>query len=135
MTNYANLAPGSIVPVSGEYRCFFCGEGGIADLTAKLLGDMGTPQLQSKASQQTVRYFQAGKRFSECPNCGSGTGWTLLEQRALGTGGHLVHDQVVEESGVCDVCNAKVANPNGYLLTTRQVVGTPGYWRHYYETH
>jgi hypothetical protein len=135
MNNHANLAPGSVVPASGKYRCSFCGDGGIADLTAQLLGDMGTPQLRSKAKQQTVRYFQMGKRFPECPNCGSGTGWTLLDQVTPGAIGQLAHDQVVEESGVCDVCNTRVVNPNGYLLTTRQVVSTPGYWSHYYETH
>jgi hypothetical protein len=60
MGNYANLAPGSTVPVSGNYRCFFCGEGGIADFMATALGDLpvGGPQLRSQANQKTVRYFQ-----------------------------------------------------------------------------
>jgi hypothetical protein len=137
MNDYANLAPGSSVPASGKYRCFFCGEGGIADFTAKILGDQvaGAPQLRSKANQQTIRYFEMGQQFPECPNCGSGTGWTLLEQDVRDGVGNLVHDQVVEESGVCDVCSVRVVSPSGYLLTTRQVVSTPGYWRHYYETH
>ncbi len=39
------------------------------------------------------------------------------------------------ESGVCDTCNGKVTSPNGYLLTTREVVSTPRYWRHYYQFH
>lgn len=29
---------------------------------------------------------------------------------------------------VCDVCNANLESPNGYLLTTRQVVSNPAYW-------
>ena len=32
------------------------------------------------------------------------------------------------DSGVCDVCGTKVRYPEGHLLTTRQVVGCPGYW-------
>ncbi len=35
----------------------------------------------------------------------------------------------------CDVCNGNVTSPNGYLLTTTQVVGTPGYWRRYFQMH
>lgn len=136
VANYANLAPGSTVPVSGNYRCFFCGEGGIADFMAKALGDLpvGGHQLRSQANQQTVRYFQRGKLFPECPNCAGGTGWTLLEEKGPIAMPHR-HDAVVEESGVCDVCNGRVANPGGYLLTTQQVVRTPAYWRKYYEVH
>ena len=47
VANYANLAPGSTVPVSGNYRCFFCGEGGIADFMAKALGDLPVGGLNS----------------------------------------------------------------------------------------
>ncbi|MFC1853000.1 AAA family ATPase [candidate division CSSED10-310 bacterium] len=36
------------------------------------------------------------------------------------------------ESGVCDVCGTRVRNPEGHLLTTRQVVGCPGYWEKVY---
>jgi hypothetical protein len=137
MGNYANLAPGSTVPASGNYRCCFCGEGGIADFMAKALGDLpvGGTQLRSQANQRTVRYFQQGKRLPKCPNCAGGTGWTLLEHDAPNAPGARRHDAVVEESGVCDVCSGRVANPGGYLLTTRQVVGTPAYWRKYYEAH
>lgn len=39
------------------------------------------------------------------------------------------------EPGVCDVCNGKIAAPDGFLLTTRQVVSTPAYWQHYYRYH
>jgi hypothetical protein len=37
------------------------------------------------------------------------------------------------ESGVCDVCGSRVRYPEGHLLTTRQVVGCPGYWEKVYE--
>ena len=36
------------------------------------------------------------------------------------------------ETGTCDVCGTKVRYPEGHLLTTRQVVGTPGYWKKVY---
>lgn len=39
------------------------------------------------------------------------------------------------ESGVCDICNGKVTSPDGYLLTTKEVISTPRYWRHYYQYH
>ena len=29
---------------------------------------------------------------------------------------------------ICDVCSANLESPNGYLLTTRQVVSNPAYW-------
>lgn len=35
----------------------------------------------------------------------------------------------------CDVCGNLVTSPNGYLLTTTQVVQSPPFWRHYYDTH
>ncbi len=136
MGNHTNLAPGSIVPVSGNYRCFFCGEGGIADMMAEVLGDFPVgdrARIKAQANQKTVRHFQQGKVFPECPNCGAGTGWTLLDEDGPSTAGTLRHDAVVDESGVCDICNGRVTNPGGYLLTTRQVVGTPAYWRKYYE--
>ena len=37
------------------------------------------------------------------------------------------------ESGVCDVCGIRVRYPEGHLLTTRQIVGCPGYWEKVYE--
>lgn len=39
------------------------------------------------------------------------------------------------ETAVCDTCSTKIVHPEGYLLTTRQVVSTPAYWQHYYHTH
>jgi hypothetical protein len=30
---------------------------------------------------------------------------------------------------VCDVCNANLESPDGYLLTTRQIVSNPAYWK------
>ncbi len=38
-------------------------------------------------------------------------------------------------AGVCDVCGNRVNRPEGYLLTTREVVSTPAYWQRYYEIH
>lgn len=35
----------------------------------------------------------------------------------------------------CDVCLQGVSRPDGYLLTTSQVVASPEYWRAYYELH
>ncbi len=35
----------------------------------------------------------------------------------------------------CDICGIEVSCPDGYLLTTKEVVGEPAYWRHYYRQH
>src|SRR5260370_11033308 len=137
MSSHANLSPHSAVPVSGTYRGMCCGEGGIADSISQILGNTGglpgAANLRSKAFQHTSRYFEAGRLFPECPNCGPGTGWTLLEEGAPDE--TATHGTVIEDSRVCDVCNRRVNSPDGYLLTTEQVVRTPNYWRHYYETH
>jgi hypothetical protein len=34
---------------------------------------------------------------------------------------------------VCDVCNKELGASEGYLLTTREVVSTPGYWRKFFS--
>lgn len=39
------------------------------------------------------------------------------------------------DSGVCDVCGLPVASPDGFLLTTSQVVSSPDYWQTYYQSH
>lgn len=38
-------------------------------------------------------------------------------------------------SGVCDICSAVILAPEGYLLVTREVVGEPTYWQHFYRQH
>ncbi len=45
------------------------------------------------------------------------------------------HGEAIYESCACDICDTKVSRPNGYLLTTREVVSTPNYWQHYYQYH
>lgn len=138
MSEYVNLAPGSTVPKSGRYKCEFCGEGGMADFFAKMLQGTGafTGQLEGLGKQQSVRFFEAGRKFTECPNCGPATGWTLVEEPPTSVQpSQPRHDEAISESGVCDVCSRKVSSPDGYLLTTREVVSTPKYWQHYYQYH
>lgn len=33
----------------------------------------------------------------------------------------------------CDICGAMIDKPDGYQLTTQQVVRSPRFWRDYYE--
>jgi len=40
-----------------------------------------------------------------------------------------------QSSGVCDICAAELTAPNGYMLVTREVIGEPRYWQHYYREH
>ncbi|MBN1658013.1 MAG: tetratricopeptide repeat protein [Anaerolineae bacterium] len=35
----------------------------------------------------------------------------------------------------CDICGVAILQPDGYLLTTAQVAGSPSFWRDYYERH
>jgi len=35
----------------------------------------------------------------------------------------------------CDICNAAISEPEGYLLTTTQVVRSPRFWLDYYRRH
>lgn len=39
------------------------------------------------------------------------------------------------ETARCDVCNAELKRPQGYILTTSQVVSQPPYWRAYCRMH
>ncbi len=81
MSEYVNLPPGAKVPKSGEYKCFFCGEGGLAEFAAKdsTFGPL-TGQLQGLRKQKSQRYFEKGRKFPECSNCGKGTGWSLVDE-------------------------------------------------------
>jgi len=138
MVDYANLPPGGVVPKSGLYRCVFCGHGGIADFLAKHLegASLETRYLIGQSRQQTVKHLWQGDTFPECAVCGPATGWTLIEEADAKAGMPAArHDESVSESSVCDICTQKVFRPNGYLLTTREVVGTAAYWQHYCEHH
>ncbi|MBN1550986.1 hypothetical protein JW979_05940 [bacterium] len=140
MSGIANLAPGSVVPQTGNYKCEFCGEGGIADFLAKSLEESGiglnTSQLQGAGRNSTIKFFEAGRTFPQCPTCGPATGWTLIEENQVKTKKSAAHhDESVRESGVCDICKQKVFRPNGYLLTTKDVVSSPEYWKHYCQYH
>jgi hypothetical protein len=97
---------------------------------------VNTSPLQRVGGQSTVKFFQEGRTFPQCPNCGAATGWTLVEDLQPRTGPAAArHDDSVSESSICDVCSQPVFRPAGYLLTTTQVVSTPAYWRHYYQCH
>ncbi len=133
-----NFSPGSTVPVSGKYRCIFCGEGGLADfMRQELQGSAwNTPALQQFSNQSNQRYFEKGKTFPECPTCGPGTGWSLIENATVAqTGTAATHGEVVIEKVVCDICNGPLVSPYGYLLTTKQVVRSPEFWQNYYRSH
>ena len=109
---FINLAPGSFVPKSGEYKCNVCMEGGMLDAILKafikknvikgaenLIGNhedvkivkrmmkedkelrrsLEYPTDQQLEGKETIKFFQQGNKFTECPNCGRSSGWTLLE--------------------------------------------------------
>ena len=57
------------------------------------------------------------------------------QQESGGTSGVRQGKTVVPDTAVCDVCGGKVSSPEGYLLTTTQVVVSPEYWQCYYRLH
>lgn len=140
MSDTVNLSPGSTVPETGKYKCEFCGEGGMADFFGTALKGssfgLNTSPLEGVGRQSTVSFFRAGQKFNPCSTCGPATGWTLIQDAGQDSEkAPLRHGETVSESGVCDVCSKKVFRPNGYLLTTREVVSTPAYWEYYYTHH
>lgn len=74
-----NLPPGSVVPKSGNYKCEFCGAGGLADFAAKSMLGFDLSRLRGGGRQGAIKFFDAGKTFTECANCGPATGWSLIE--------------------------------------------------------
>jgi len=74
-----NLPPGSVVPKSGSYKCEFCGEGGLADFAAKAMLGLDRSRLGAGQSRGTIRFFDAGKTFTECANGGPATRWSFVE--------------------------------------------------------
>ncbi|MCH7727189.1 MAG: hypothetical protein IH991_12025 [Planctomycetes bacterium] len=60
---------------------------------------------------------------------------TSGESDILGPLAAYVERMVTPGAEVCDVCGIGVFESAGYLLTTRQVVSTPAYWRSYYRQH
>ena len=77
-----NLAPGTRAPLSGMYKCEFCGSGGWADTIAKEYKKtqrITLEDMEKRAQQGKTMPFTAGDEFPECTNCGAGTLWTLVE--------------------------------------------------------
>jgi uncharacterized protein with PIN domain len=60
------LTPGATVPKTGKYRCTAC--------TKSRMRQMGAATPRASV----VRAFKAGKKFSECPQCGEFTEWQWL---------------------------------------------------------
>ncbi len=147
MSESANLSPGSVVPKTGKYRCQFCGQGGLADLLSQRIGEFGGDRLAVVGRHSTVQRFEAGRTFPQCPTCGPATGWTLIDnargklnmppsaEQRQELSQALIDDEEVPESGNCDICSRKVLKPQGYLLTTTQVVATAAYWQFYFKQH
>lgn len=62
------LVPGTLVQVTGKYKCITCGK--------KRLASAAAAPTAPRAS--VVMPFKAGKTFTECPQCGELTEWELL---------------------------------------------------------
>ncbi|MCI0411286.1 HEAT repeat domain-containing protein [bacterium] len=73
---HVNLSPGSKVPITGEYKCEFC-EMKPVTLDPRLHVALDQVTSMDKL-KPTVKRFEAGSKFSECPGCKEATGWTLI---------------------------------------------------------
>jgi hypothetical protein len=134
--NTVNLGPGEKVPKSGKYRCDFCGKGGFAELLSHKLTEAGIDndkirELHQMGKLSTIRYFRSGNDFPACPNCGPQTGWTLIEKVS---DKNRENGAVIAETCICDVCESPVSWPEGYLVTTTDVVKSYKYWQFFYNT-
>lgn len=76
MSEHVNLSPGTRVPKTGTYECCFCGPNGMAAMGAVI--HPNNPAFKVLSSRSMRRHFIEGETFSECPNCGKGTGWSLV---------------------------------------------------------
>jgi predicted RNA-binding Zn-ribbon protein involved in translation (DUF1610 family) len=77
-----NLAPNTRVPISGAYKCEFCGSGGWADTIAtsfRVTQRITLDDMEKRAKKGNIMSFKAGDEFPECPNCGKVTLWALVE--------------------------------------------------------
>ena len=62
----------------------------------------------------------------QCPQCGAA--YTVPSPE-----GAVVGEEKMLDKAVCDVCLRKMQPGEGYVLTTRQVVTVPAYWRWLFE--
>jgi hypothetical protein len=84
MSRYSNLAPGSLVPVPGKYRCEFCGSGGWADTIAQKYREtqrITLDEMEKLANKGSTVELGEGEKFPECPQCGAGALWTLVQYK------------------------------------------------------
>ncbi len=77
-----NLAPGTRVPVTGKYKCEFCGSGGWADTIAtsfRKTQQITLEDMEKRAKKGATLSFKSGDEFPRCTNCEDMTLWTLVE--------------------------------------------------------
>jgi hypothetical protein len=65
------LVPGAAVPKSGQYKCTACHKVRMSESKSGL-----KLAVQAKTA---LKYFKAGKTFTECPHCGDLTEWQFVE--------------------------------------------------------
>jgi hypothetical protein len=77
-----NISPGENVPLTGTYKCVFCimqecSSRIIPGMTAGLISRRGKENL----GKVTTKFFRQSEKFSQCPFCGTATGWSYLEPK------------------------------------------------------
>lgn len=85
MSEFTNMPAGTTVPVTGKYKCEFCGEGGFADTISQRFRQtqkISFAELEKLAKKEgaSTLTFERGTAFPKCANCGNGALWTLVER-------------------------------------------------------
>jgi len=106
-----NIPAGEKIPESGNYGCTNCiVASALTGLFAAISGSGGA---SSKTTEgRTVRYFEKGSVFPECPNCGHLTGWCVTDKKpseaAAPSALQGAVSRVMQGRSQCDVCGTAV---------------------------
>jgi len=106
-----NIPAGEKVPESGNYGCTNCiVASALSGLFAAISSSGGASS--EKIEGRTIRYFEKGSVFSECPNCGHLTGWCVTDKKpseaTAPTALQGALSRVMQGSSQCDVCGDTV---------------------------
>lgn len=75
-----NIPHGYEVPVSGKYKCEWCGTISVIGIGTAADILLANREAEEARTKPTTRWFRAGAWFDQCPRCRDATGWTLLEE-------------------------------------------------------
>lgn len=124
-----NIPAGERVPETGNYGCTNCI---VASALSGLFAAMSNSGSASPETLEgrTIRYFEKGSVFPECPNCGRLTGWCVTDtnpsEATAPTALQGAVSRVMQGSSQCDVCGdtvdvgaIKIVEPSLLVVATK----------------